>query len=311
MRRVEHLMGTVFSIDVRPSGPVKDVGQTGVVGAVRSSGEAEDAVGRAVAWLHWVDEIFSTFRANSPISRLGRGEIVLAACPPEVAEVLAMCDEMTRLSNGYFTAYPGGRLDPSALVKGWAIERASLILRNAGLIRHCVNGGGDVQLSGTAAPGRAWRVGIAHPLRPGDLAVVVAGEDLAVATSGTAERGSHIVDPHSGGPATSLASITLVGRSLTMTDACATAAFAMGDAAARDWIEALDGLEAFAVTASGDTWHTTGFPRLWAGAAQPRVREETDSGPGEGGGRDSRKPVGELAMARRPHPGHDGHGQPS
>ncbi|SNT39955.1 thiamine biosynthesis lipoprotein [Streptosporangium subroseum] len=256
MRHVEHAMGTVFSFDVRhPHG----TGQ---------------AVAEAVAWLHRVDGIFSTYRPDSPVSRLDRGEIGLADCPPEVADILDLCDSVAEISHGYFTVRPWGRLELSAMVKGWAIEQASLILTRSGAVNHCVNGGGDLQLTGTAAPDRPWRVGIAHPLRPGDLATVVAGCDLAVATSGTAERGPHILDPHTGRPATELASITLVGESLTMIDAYATAAFAMGGAA-RMWVERLEGVEAFAVTASGGTWCTSGFGGEGEAAAEFRRGAKT------------------------------------
>src|SRR6185312_5631473 len=96
-------------------------------------------------------------------------------------------------------------------VKGWAIERASDLLRDAGSTDHAVNGGGDMQLVGEALPGRPWRVGIADPLRPGSLVAVVEATDRAVATSGTAERGAHVVDPFTGRPAADLAAITLVG----------------------------------------------------------------------------------------------------
>ncbi|MEU9833447.1 FAD:protein FMN transferase [Streptosporangium sp. NPDC048047] len=283
VRHVEHMMGTVFSFDVRPPYGAGDAGTAG------------EAVAEAVAWLRRVDEVFSTYRPGSFVSRLDRGEIGPADCPPEVAEVLGLCEAVAETSRGYFTARPGGRLDPSGLVKGWAIERASRILTRAGAVNHCVNGGGDVQLAGTAAPGRPWRVGVAHPLRSGELATVVTGSDspagvmgppasgltgsvgngltdvtvsgLAVATSGTAERGAHIVDPRTGRPAAGLVSVTLVGESLTLVDAYATAAFAMGGAA-REWVEGLDGVEAFAVTASGGTWRTPGFP----GPAPPAVR---------------------------------------
>ncbi len=105
---------------------------------------------------------------------------------------------------------------------------------------------------------RRWRIGIADPLRRGSLALVVAGQDFAVATSGAAERGAHIIDPHTGRAAAGLASITVVGPALTLADAYATAAFAMGPAA-RDWAEGLDGYEAFAITPAGATWQTSGF----------------------------------------------------
>jgi FAD:protein FMN transferase len=324
MRHVEHVMGTAVSFDIRQDTP----GDPAVA----------QAVADAVNWLHRVDEMFSTYRHDSPVSRLGRGEISLAECPPEVSEILHLCQEMTDVSHGYFTAYPGGHLDPSAMVKGWAVERASHILIAAGAVNHYINGGGDIQIAGSPAPGRPWRIGIAHPLQPGTFATVVTAEArsasgssrdagsspggvpyegsatstlsfpratgsransasgsdsspdsgsgtgppsgslsstvgggvtgrrrLAVATSGTAERGMHILNPRTGRPATDLASITLVGESLTIVDAYATAAFAMGNAA-YDWLEQREGLEAFAVTATGGTWQTSDFPN---GSASP------------------------------------------
>jgi len=136
------------------------------------------------------------------------------------------------------------------------VERAAAILTAAGSAEHSVNGGGDVQCTG----GRLWRIGIADPLRPGRLALVVAGRDFAVATSGVAERGAHIIDPYTGQPPAGLASVTVVGERLAETDAYATAAFAMGSAA-RDWVEGLDGYEAFGITAAGVTWQTSGFGR--------------------------------------------------
>ena len=247
LRHAEHVMGTVVSFDV----PV--------------SARANGSLDAAIAWLHWADRVFSPYRPDSDVSRLGRGEAEIGACAPEVAEVLAASARLSEESGGYFTAYPGGRLDPSGYVKGWATERAAQLLTRAGSANHLVNAGGDVQCAGarTADPcDRApWRVGIADPLRRGGLALVVAARDCAVATSGVAERGAHILDPHTARPATGLASLTVVGPSLTLADAYATAAFAMGPALARDWTESLDDYEAFAITSDGQTWQTPGFAR--------------------------------------------------
>ncbi len=219
---------------------------------------ADQVLGRAVSWLHWVDATFSPYRDDSDVSRFGRGALTLAECAPELAEVLAACADIAARSGGYFTTRPGGRFDPSGYVKGWAIERAAAMLTTAGSAEHSVNGGGDIQCVGDHGPGDRWRVGIADPLRPGTLALVVTGRDFAVATSGVAERGPHIVNPHTGQPATDLASITMVGSTLAATDAYATAAFAMGRVA-RDWVESLDGYEAFGVTPAGEAWQTSGF----------------------------------------------------
>jgi thiamine biosynthesis lipoprotein len=242
-RHAEQVMGTVVSFDVPacagdPAGP--------------------GTLGQAVRWLHWVDATFSPYRDDSDVSRFGAGSVPLDRCVPELAEVLRACAEVGALSGGYFTTMPGGRFDPSGYVKGWAIERAAALFTAAGSAEHSVNGGGDVQCVGERGPGQLWRIGIAHPLRPGTLALVVTGRDFAVATSGVAERGPHIVNPHTGQPATDLASVTVIGPGLTLTDAFATAAFAMGSGA-RDWVESLDGYEAFAITRRGSDWQTSGF----------------------------------------------------
>ena len=243
MRHAEPVMGTVVSFDV----PV----------AARHDGSLDDAV----KWLHWVDRVFSPYRPDSDVSQLADGVVTVDGCAPEMAEVIEACAFLRELSGGYFTASPWGRFDPSGYVKGWAVERAAAILSAAGSASHLVNGGGDVQCVGglpgtTPAP---WRVGIADPFTRGRLAVVVEAVDCGVATSGTAERGAHIANPRTGGPAEGLASITVTGPSLALADACATAAFAMGPDLARDWAESLDGYEAYAITGTGGTWQTSGF----------------------------------------------------
>jgi len=263
VRHAEHVMGTVVSFDV----PV--------------SARHDGSLDAAIRWLHWVDRVFSPYRADSDLSLLARAEVTAEACAPEMAEVLAACAVVRDLSGGYFTAAPGGQFDPSGYVKGWAVERAAALLAGAGAADHVVNGGGDVQCAGGRGHGggghggggqgrdgrggdggrEPWRIGITDPLRPGRLAMVVGASDCAVATSGTAERGPHIIDPHTGRPASGLASLTIVGPSLALADAYATAAFAMGPARARDWTASLDGYAAFAITGTGATWHTPGFAR--------------------------------------------------
>jgi thiamine biosynthesis lipoprotein len=271
-------MGTVVSFDIPAWAAATEEAAAGTTASAAAEHgripRAEPPLGEAVRWLHWADRTFSTYTPDSDVSRLGRGEIALADCAPEVTEVLAACATLRAQTGGYFSAYPGGSLDPSGYVKGWAVERAALILSAAGSASHLVNGGGDVQcvggrsgaaqargrLPGTGAP--PWRVGVTSPLRPGMLAFALAGHDFAVATSGTAERGAHIMDPVRGRPAAGLASITVAGASLTCADAYATAIFAMGPRLGREWAEsAMDGYEALAILPDGTTWQTRGFHR--------------------------------------------------
>jgi thiamine biosynthesis lipoprotein len=239
-KHAEHVMGTVFSFDVRD----ENVDET--------------AVTDAVAWLHWVDATFSTYRDDSDISRLGRAAIRIEECAPEVSEVLGLCAQATTVTEGYFTAMPGGRFDPSGLVKGWAVEGASERLARAGARNFSVGGGGDVQVVGTAGD-RPWRLGVVDPHDPTSLATIVELRGGGLATSGTAERGAHVVNPLTGRPATGLASVSVVGPSLMWADVYATAALARG-ADARAWLDALADYEGFAVAADGSAWWTRGFP---------------------------------------------------
>jgi FAD:protein FMN transferase len=165
-----------------------------------------------------------------------------------VVSVMKRCEEVRRATGGYFDAWATGTLDPSGLVKGWSVEVASSMLLERGSANHCINAGGDIRLRGQPEPGRLWRTGITHPLVPGRLTVVIAGRDMAVATSGTAERGLHVIDPLAGCPAISLASVTVVGPELTLTDSFATAALAMG-LGAPSWLDSLDDHDAYVIDA--------------------------------------------------------------
>ncbi len=218
-----------------------------VLGADRATAEP------VFAWLREVDARFSTYRRDSEISRLGRGELALRDAHPDVREVLARCEALRVETDGYFDANLKGsdpfRLDPTGLVKGWAVDRAGALLDAAGLERWCIDAGGDVLLRGGP-----WRVGIRHPRRRRRLAAVLELSDAAVATSGTYERGAHIVDPHSGRAPTGVASVTIVGPRLATADAYATAAFAMGTAGPR-WTAGLDGFSA--LTIAGERVLTT------------------------------------------------------
>ena len=83
LRHAEHVMGTVFSFDIPAA--------------------AAPVLPAVVSWLHWADATFSTYRDDSDVSRFGRGELTLAQCAPELAEVIAGCAVIRDRSNGYFT----------------------------------------------------------------------------------------------------------------------------------------------------------------------------------------------------------------
>jgi thiamine biosynthesis lipoprotein len=105
----------------------------------------------------------------------------------------------------------------------------------------------------TAGPDRAaWRIGIEHPHHPRTLIAVVPVRSSAVATSGAAHRGAHLVDPRTGHPPTGVASVTIIASSLTWTDIDAMAAYVQGRDAVR-WLEARPIRSALVVWADGTT----------------------------------------------------------
>jgi thiamine biosynthesis lipoprotein len=159
-------------------------------------------------------------------------------------------------TGGYFDARARGRLDPSGLVKGWAVDRAVALL-DVG--RACIDAGGDVLVRG-----RGWRVGVRHPRERGALCAVIEAGDLAVATSGAYERGLHIVDPHTGRPPEGVLSVTVVGPDLATADAYATAAFAMGETGPA-WTARLRGYDAMTILAGDEVLATPGFTRRCGG----------------------------------------------
>lgn len=212
-------------------------------------------VARARALLHRADAVFSTWQPDSPMSRLRRGEIMATEAPPEVASVLAACEEARSLSGGWFDpwAMPGG-VDPTGYVKGWAAQRALGVLAMPGVAGAMVNAAGDIASFGGLGTGRPFRVGIVGPADRRALACVV---ELcgAVATSGNYERGEHLIDPRTGRPACSVASATVTGPELGLVDALATA-LAVAGQEGLEAIEGLDGHEGL-VIAHDSSWHST------------------------------------------------------
>jgi thiamine biosynthesis lipoprotein len=255
--RVEHIMGMPIGIDVRA--PAIDPA----------------AFEAAFDWLRWVDATFSTYRPDSAINRINRRELAEAEAHPYVGAVLARCRALARETDGYFDMRVAigahdrrddavlalGAVDPSGLVKGWAVDRAGVILEAAGVRSYSINAGGDIRVRGGAAPGAPWRIGIQHPLQRDKVAAVLTANDLAVATSGAYERGAHIVDPHTGRPPEGVLSVTVVGPELATADAYATAAYARGPAGPAWTARLADrGYEALTILADGTVRATPGVP---------------------------------------------------
>ena len=243
VRYVDHVMGMPISLAMRGR-------------------HAHDAYGRR-AWagvmtaLRAADRVFSTYRPDSYVSRLGRGEIGLEDCPLEVAEVFALGDLAEQDSHGAFRVrriHIDGEttVDPSGVVKGWAVEQAARHLRRLDGTDFCLSAGGDMVCRTLDADDGPWRIGVEHPLDTTRLVAMVPVRTGAVATSGATRRGRHIVDARTGRPPEGVASVTVVGSSLTWADIDATAAYAQVSNAAR-WLRTRPGRRGLVVWEDGST----------------------------------------------------------
>jgi thiamine biosynthesis lipoprotein len=207
-----------------------------------------------------VDRRFSTYKPDSEIEAINASRLAEADCSDEMREVLALAEQTRRETAGFFDIRKAdGALDPSGIVKGWAIRNAAAVVECAGVCDFFIDAGGDVQSSGRNARGEEWSVGIRNPFDQAEIIKVLQPRGRGIATSGTYVRGQHIYNPHAPDrPIDDIVSLTVIGPDVLEADRYATAAFAMG------WdgilfIEQAPGLEGYAVDSHGYATLTSGI----------------------------------------------------
>ena len=206
-----------------------------------------------------IDRRFSTYRTDSEISAINRGDIPVKDWSGEMMEVLALAERTRSETNGYFDIRKAdGSLDPSGIVKGWAIRNAADIVRRAGVGDFFIEAGGDIQSCGRNASGLDWSVGIRNPFNAEEIIKIVYPRGHGVATSGTYVRGQHIYNPLGADPITEIVSLTVIGSDVLEADRFATAAFAMGRQGIL-FLEQAPGLEGYVVDSNRRATPTSGF----------------------------------------------------
>jgi len=207
-----------------------------------------------------IDRRFSTYRTDSEISAINRGDLPIRDWSAEMMEVMALAAQTKSQTDGYFDIRkPDGSLDPSGIVKGWAIRNAAGIVRQAGVGDFFIEAGGDIQSCGRNASGLDWSVGIRNPFNAEEIIKIVYPRGHGVATSGTYVRGQHIYNPlGAGDPITEIVSLTVIGSDVFEADRFATAAFAMGREGIF-FLEQAPGLEGYVVDSNSRATPTSGF----------------------------------------------------
>jgi FAD:protein FMN transferase len=207
-----------------------------------------------------VDRRFSTYKLDSEISAINGGCLAESNYSDEMLEVLALAEKTSQETGGYFDIHRSDRtLDPSGIVKGWAIRNAAAIVRKAGAKNFFIDASGDIESAGSNADGKPWTVGIRNPFNADEIIKVVRPAGHGVATSGTYARGQHIYDPYMRDrPIVDVVSLTVIGPDVLEADRFATAAFAMGEDGIL-FIEQTPGLEGYVVDRGGRATMTSGF----------------------------------------------------
>lgn len=211
---VEHHMAMAWSVHVR--GPAAVAAGTPTL------------VAEAFALVARVDAELSPFRPDSALNAYRAGALRLADAPASLRQVHRLCEIARDQTDGVFDAW-GWRdgFDPTGLTKGWAIGAALASL--AGLDGDvAVVASGDLAVRSPS--GLPWRVGIEDPRDRHRLLSTVDVVDAGVATSGTAARGLHVVDPRDPArrPAAGVASATVVAPDIVDADVWASATVALG-----------------------------------------------------------------------------------
>jgi thiamine biosynthesis lipoprotein len=207
MRKVEHVMGLPISIDI-------------------PNCEDDDVFNVAFTRFHKIDEQFSPYKKNSEVSRVRDGKIEQTDLSLELKKIIKDCHKAEAMTDGYFSAWAAGTFDPSGYVKGWAIAEAGKLIEKKGFKTYCIGAGGDILARSQTE--KIWEIGIQDPLNKYEILNKLSISNGAVATSGSYERGAHIIIPKTKQPADELLSVTVTGPDIIKADILATACFAMG-----------------------------------------------------------------------------------
>lgn len=207
----------------------------------------------------YIDQKFSTYKENSEISQINQGKLAKKNWSHEMKLIFKLSENTKKETAGYFNIYFNHKYDPSGIVKGWAIHKASKLLEKKGFHNFYVSAGGDIQVKGVNNRGKSWQIGLKNPFDTKALVKVLQLTDKGFATSGVYIRGQHIYNPHlPGKKIDKIISLSVIGPNIYEADRFATAAFAM-DEKGIEFIEQLSGYEGYMINRDGIATYTSGF----------------------------------------------------
>jgi thiamine biosynthesis lipoprotein len=190
--------------------------------------------------------------------------------PPAAADVRARLKDVgykhVKLDAAAHTVMiddPRTHIGLGGIAKGYAVDKAAKVLLDAGLTSFFVQAGGDLFTRGEKPEGKPWQAGIRDPRGPeGDYFALMQVTDHAFSTAGDYERSyivdgkryHHIIDPHTGYPATASRSVTIWAPTALQADEIDDAVFILGPEKGLALVESIDGVGAVIVDAHNKVW---------------------------------------------------------
>jgi FAD:protein FMN transferase len=227
---------------------------------VSDKNATDEDINEVFAYFHYIDNTFSTFKKDSEISQINRGEIKEKDFSGEVKKIFRLSENTKTETYGYFDISLNGKIDPSGIVKGYAISGGAKILIKKGFHNFFVEIAGDIQANGKNSKNNKWSLGIQNPFNTKEIIKVVYLSDKGIASSGNYQRGEHIYNPISKKSAKEVAGITVIANDIFDADRFATAAFAMGKNGI-NFLESLKNVEGYMVTKAKMAIMTSGFEK--------------------------------------------------
>jgi thiamine biosynthesis lipoprotein len=171
------------------------------------------------------------------------------------------------VAHSVFLPDQGMRINLAGILQGYGVRRAQAIMQQMGIQGGLINGSGDVSCWGHQPDGSGWRIAIGDPARPQSVSSWLTVSNLAVVTAGNYEQYfmvngryyGHIINPHTGYPATGLRSVTIICPDVELADALDDAVFVLGPVEGLALINRLKGVNCTLIDDTGKTLVSKGM----------------------------------------------------
>ncbi|ADQ18225.1 ApbE family lipoprotein [Leadbetterella byssophila DSM 17132] len=233
--RIENLIS-----EWRPYTQISEVNRQAGIRPVKVNKEVLDLTLRALNYWKWSDGAFDiSIVALDKVWKFD-GSMDRLPTPEELAysirHVGSQYIEIDTLNSTIFLSKKGMKIGFGSIGKGYAADKGRELLKNLGVKGGIVNASGDLSTWGLPSQQAYWKIGIADPYRSDRILKVLKLKEDAVATSGSTEkyaeiggkRYSHIIDPKTGWPSSSLASVTVYGPSAEFCNYLSTSLMVLG-----------------------------------------------------------------------------------